>query len=163
MKAKLLSLWESRSPRDRVVIALVAVLAGVLLYAWLIQSASRARANLGTSLATLRAQALGLDRDASELARVRGARLPAAPQTELRAQLQAQVADAGLAGALLRIDATDASHAQVAFGSVAFGDWLAWIAALQAQQVRLETARVEALTTPGLVAVTATFARARPR
>jgi general secretion pathway protein M len=44
---------------------------------------------------------------------------------------------------------------------VSFVDWLAWIAALQAQQVRLEAARVEALAAPGMVSASATLTRAR--
>jgi type II secretory pathway component PulM len=46
---------------------------------------------------------------------------------------------------------------------VAFADWLGWIAALESQHVRLEAARIEALAAPGLVGVTATFARSRPQ
>ena len=48
---------------------------------------------------------------------------------------------------------------RVAFGAVSFADWLAWLAALQAQQVRLEAARVEALAAPGMVSVTGTLTR----
>jgi type II secretory pathway component PulM len=62
---------------------------------------------------------------------------------------------------LLRLDAKDADQVQVVFGSVAFADWLAWVATLQAQRIRLDTSRIEALSTPGLVSVTATFARAK--
>jgi type II secretory pathway component PulM len=51
----------------------------------------------------------------------------------------------------------------VAFGSVPFADWLDWVVALQAQHIRLEAARAEALQTPGLVGVTATFARPTAR
>lgn len=162
MRARLRKLWQSRSPRDRVVIVLLAVVVAAVLYVWLIQSASRARVNLGASVSALRAQALAFDRDATELARVRAVRVPPPPQGDLRTQVQSQLAGAGLAGGLLRIDATDANHVQVVFGSVAFADWLAWVTALQAQYIRLETVRVEALTTPGLVGITATFARATP-
>jgi type II secretory pathway component PulM len=42
---------------------------------------------------------------------------------------------------------------------VSFADWLAWLATLQSQQVRVEAARVEALATPGMVSVTATLTR----
>jgi type II secretory pathway component PulM len=37
------------------------------------------------------------------------------------------------------------------------------VTALQAQHVRLEAARIEALAAPGLVSVSATFARSRPQ
>mgnify|MGYP003704723109 CR=1 FL=1 len=48
----------------------------------------------------------------------------------------------------------------VVFGSVAFADWLTWVGGLQSQQIRLESSRIEALSTPGLVGITASFARA---
>ena len=161
MKARLRKLWESRSPRDRMMIAVLAAVVGAALYLLLVQSAYRARTQLGSSVSVLRAQALRLDSDANELARA----APAAPtpQTDLRTQVQAQAGAAGLARALLRIDARDADQVQVVFGSVAFADWLAWIATLQAQHIRLDTGRIEALTTPGLVSVTATFTRAKPQ
>ncbi len=66
-----------------------------------------------------------------------------------------------MSGALTRIDALDADHVRIAFGAVSFADWLAWTAALQAQQVRVETARIEAMSAPGMVSATATLARAR--
>ena len=163
MRARLRKRWESRSPRDRLVIAVLAALVGALLYLWLVQSAYRARTQLGSSVSVLRTQALRLNLDAAELERVRAAPVPPAPQTDLRAQVQAQAAAAGLARALVRIDAPDANQVQVVFGSVAFTDWLAWITALQAQRVRLEASRIEALSTPGLVGVTATLSRAKPQ
>jgi type II secretory pathway component PulM len=46
---------------------------------------------------------------------------------------------------------------------VPFADWLDWVVALRAQHIRLEAARVEALQTPGLVSVTASFARPQAR
>jgi type II secretory pathway component PulM len=49
------------------------------------------------------------------------------------------------------------------FGAVAFADWLAWVASLQAEHTRLDTVRVEALSTPGMVGIAATFTRARPQ
>ena len=155
--------WEARSPRHRVMIAVLAAVLGVALYVWLIESAYRARSQLGSSLTVLRTQALRLEQDAAELARVRAVRLPPASQSDLRTVVQAQVTTSGLAGALLRIDAPDANQVQVVFGSVPFAEWLAWVATLQAQHIRVETGRIEALSTPGLVGVTATFTRARPQ
>jgi general secretion pathway protein M len=163
MRSRLRKLWETRSPRDRVVIAVVAALVGVALYALLLESANRARAQLGLSVTALRAQASRLELDAAELARVRAMRTAPAARTDLRAQVQAQIAASRLSGGLLRLDAVDANHVQVAFGSVVFADWLEWVVALQAQQVRLEVGRIEALSTPGLVGVTATLARASPQ
>lgn len=163
MKARLIKVWESRSPRDRVILAVLAAVVGVALYFSLVQSAYRARARLGSSVSALRSEALRLDADANELARARAAPAVPAAQTDLRSQVQAQAGVAGLARALQRIDAQNADQVQVVFGSVPFTDWLAWVASLQAQRIRLDTSRIEALSTPGLVSVTATFTRAKPQ
>ena len=156
-------LWESRSPRDRLVIVILSAVVGAVLYVWLVQSANRARAQLSSSISVLRAQAMRLDLDATELARVRSAPVQPAPQTDLLTQLQTQAAAAGLTSSLLRTEVVDANQVRVVFGSVAFADWLAWVAGLQAQHIRLDTGRIEALSTPGLVGVTAAFVRAKPQ
>jgi general secretion pathway protein M len=161
MKARLLKLWESRSPRDRVVIVILAAVVGAALYFWLVQSAYRARTQLGKSLTVLRTQATRLDLDATELARVRALPAPPTAKTELRALVQARAEAAGLARALVRIDAPDPNQVQVVFGAVGFADWLAWVASLQVEHIRLDTSRIEALSTPGMVGVAATFTRAR--
>ena len=49
MMQRLLKMWESRSPRDRVVIAILAAVVAAALYFWLAQSAYRARTQLGAS------------------------------------------------------------------------------------------------------------------
>ena len=159
MKAKLRTLWHSRAPRERVVIAVLAVLAGVASYAWLVQAADRAHTRLRASVPALRAQAARLEQQAGDLERLRSAPPAAASKTDLRTLVQAQAGAAGLSRALVRIDAPDANQVVVVFGAVAFADWLNWVAGLTAQQVRLEVCRVEALSTPGLVSVTATLVR----
>jgi len=161
MKQRLLKMWESRSPRDRVIMVILAALIGAVLYFWLVQSAYRARTQLGTSLNSLRAQAARLNLDATELDRVRALPAPPTSKTDLRTLVQARIEVAGLARALVRIDAPDASQVQVVFGSVSFADWLALVANLQAEHIRLDTGRIEALSTTGMVGVTATLTRAK--
>src|SRR6185295_19485666 len=99
-------------------------------------------------------QAARLDQQASEYRRLRAAPGTAASTSELRALIQARVEAAGLASALVRLDAPDSDHVVVVFGAVAFADWLGWITGLQAQQIRLDACRIEALATPGQVSVT---------
>jgi general secretion pathway protein M len=161
MRARLREIWESRSPRDRVLIAILAAVVAAVLYLWLMQSAQRARTQLGASLSVLRAQTIRLDQDATEVERVRTMPVPPAAQTGLRTLIQARAESAGLARALVRIDAPDANQVQTVLGAVAFAEWLPWVASLQAERIRLDTARIEALSTPGMVGVTATFTRAR--
>lgn len=163
MRAQLLKLWESRAPRERVVIAALAVVLGIALYVWLVQSAGQARVQLGTSVTMLRAQAAPLDQQAIEYERLRAAPAATASTTDLHTLVQARVGEAGLASALVSIDAADANQVKVVFGHLSFADWLAWVASLQAQHVRLDACRIEALPTPGLVSVTATLVRAQPQ
>ena len=163
MKAKLRTVWHSRAPRERVVIAVLAVLAGVASYVWLVQAADRAHTRLRASVPALRAQAARLEQQAGELERLRSAPPVAASKTDLRTLVQAQAGAVGLSRALVRIDAPDANQVVVVFGAVAFADWLNWIAGLKSQHVRLDACRIEALSTPGLVSVTATLVRAKPR
>jgi general secretion pathway protein M len=59
------------------------------------------------------------------------------------------------------MDVQDANRVVVAFGAVAFADWLGWVASLGSQQVRLSACRIEALPEPGMVGVTATLQRAK--
>lgn len=163
MRAQMQKSWQSRAPRERAVIAILAMLLCVALYAWLLQSGTRARAQLHTSVATLRTQAAGVEQQAAEFERLRAAPAISASQTDLRTLIQAQAGAAGLARALGRIDAQNADQVVVVFGAVAFADWLEWIAGLKSQQVRLDACRIEALSTPGLVSVTATLVRAKPQ
>lgn len=162
MKARLRAAWESRSPLERTIIAMLAVVVVVALYAWLLQSAGAGRARLHATIGTLRVQAARLEAQALEYGRLRAAPAAAASPIDLRTLLQSRVAEAGLAPALIAIQAADANQATVVFGALAFADWLTWVAALQAQQVRIDHCRIEALSTPGLVGVSATFTRAQP-
>jgi general secretion pathway protein M len=160
MKERLRRLWQARSPRERVVITALTIVIGGALYVALLYSANRARPQLRASVLSLRADAARLDQQAGEIERLRAAPPPAISQTDLRTLIQAQAGSAGLASALVRIDAPEANRVQVVFGAVPFPDWLNWVATLNSQNIRLETCRIEALSKPGLVSATATFVRA---
>lgn len=162
MMAQLRKLWESRAPRERLIIAALVVVLGVALYVWLVQSAGLARVQLLASVTTLRAQAAPLEQQALEYLRLRAAPAATASTTDLHTLVQARIGAAGLASALVSIDAAGANQVKVVFASVPFADWLAWVAGLQAQQIRLDACRIESLPTPGLVSVTATLVRATP-
>lgn len=161
MRAQLRKVWESRAPRERAAIAVLAALLGVVLYGWLVQSGGRAHTQLRASVAALGAQAARLEQQAAELDRLRANPAPPVSQSDLRALVQAQAGAAGLARELVKIDAPDANQVVVVFGAVAFEDWLKWVDSMRAQQVRLDTCKIEALSTPGMVSVTATLLRAK--
>ena len=163
MRARLRQAWESRAPRERVIITALTIMLGIVLYVWLVQAAGRARVQLGTNVTTLRAQAARLEQQATEFERLRTAPAATVSPTDLRTLVQAQADAAGLSRALARIDAPDADQVVVVFGAMAFADWLNWIAGLKSQHVRLDACRIEALSAPGLVSVTATLVRAKSR
>jgi type II secretory pathway component PulM len=137
------------------------VVLGAALYWWLVLSGGRIYSRLQTNVMALRVQAAHLEQQAVELERLRAT--PALPvsQTDLRALVQTQAEAAGLSRTLMKIDAPDANQVVVVFGAVSFTDWLDWVTSLKSQQVRLDTCRIEALSTPGMVSVTASLRRAR--
>lgn len=163
MKTKLLLLWSSRSPRERVVIYIASVIVTTILYFWLVQSAEQARVRLNKNVTTLRTQSMQLEQQSAEYLRLRGAPAASVSATDLRTLVQDQIDSAGLSRALVKIDAQDANRVQVTFGALPFADWLEWVRALQSQHARIDTCRVEALSTAGLVSVTATLTRAQPQ
>ena len=164
MRARLRPAWQSRSPRDRRIIAALAVLLVVGGYVALVLSAQRARVPLRVSVTALQGQAAQLDRHALEYGHLRAAPAATASATPLRTLVQDRVDAAGLASALVRLDAPDPDQVVVVFGAVAFADWLKLVTGLASQQARLESCRIEALaTSPGRVSVTATLVRAKPQ
>lgn len=161
MKAKLRKAWQSRSPRDRMIITVLLVVLGVALYAWLVLSGGQARLQLRHSVSALGAKAEHLDQQAAEYTRLRLTPLPAKSATDLRSLVQSRITDTTLARSLVRIDVADEDQVVVVFDALSFSDWLSWINSLRSQRVRLDACRIEALATTGLVSVTATLVRAK--
>jgi len=154
--------WKSRTPRERAVLAALGVVLAAAFLVSVIQTATHARSRLRPSVTALRSQLARLDQQAREIERLRASPPVATSDSDLRALVQAQIG-AELSRALVRIDARNPDEVEVAFGAVPFDKWLGWIAGLKGQQVRVASSRIEALTTPGLVSVTATLVREKAR
>lgn len=159
MKTQWHKVWESRSPRDRKIFILLTALVVIVLYGWLVQSGGREYTRLRASVATLRVQAAVLQQQAAELERLRAIPPKAASTTELRTLIQGQADAAGFPRETVKIDAVDANQVVVVFGAIGIADWLNWVNRLQTQQVRLASCRIQALSTPGTVSITATLLR----
>lgn len=159
MTTRLQELWDSRAPREKLLVAAAFAIVVAVLYLWLLQSAAEARARLKQSVAALRVQIVQLDQQSVEYTKLRAAPAAAASAGDLRTLVQSHSDAAGLGRTLLKIDVQDTHRVQVAFGAVAFAEWLDWAQSLQAQHVRIETSRIEALSGAGLVSVTATLSR----
>jgi type II secretory pathway component PulM len=160
MTQRLRAFWNSATPRQRRAAGVIAVVASLALYGWVVWSAEHARGQLEAGLADLREQAARLERSAAEHERLRA--VPRAPEssTDMGALLRTSMDAAGLARAVVKIEAQDGHRMRLVFGAVAYADWLAWIERLQAHRIRVETCRIEALASPGLVNATATLVRA---
>ncbi|MBA4143698.1 MAG: type II secretion system protein M [Nitrosospira sp.] len=161
MRKRLRKAWESRAPRDRRAIVLLTVILGASLYLWLITSAGQARDQLRSSVPVLRLQVGNFEQQASEYERLKIAPPIPQPPGDLHALLQTQVEAAGISHALVRVDLLATDEIQVMFSAVPFADWLDWVAAVQLQQVRLGSGRIEALPEPGKVIFTGVFVRVR--
>ena len=159
MKNHLHNLWHSRTSGEKAVMAIAMAVVAVLLYSWLVVSATQARSRLENRVTSLRARAIQLEQQSAEYARLHTTAAPTVAQIDLRSLVQSQTDAAGLSHALLKIDVQDAHRVQVAFGATSFAAWLDWVQTLQSQQVRIEACRMEALSTTGLVSITATLAR----
>ena len=162
MKTVLRQRWESRSPGERRWLVVMGAGLVVALYVALVWSATLARGPLHGQVGVLRAQAARLDLQARELDQLRAAPPSTLPDSDLRALVQGRLDGTGLSRGLARLESPDAGHVVVVFTAVGFAEWLQWAEGLQALQVRVESCRVEALSTPGLVSITATLARPAP-
>ena len=151
--------WEARAPRERLTIASSAALLGIGLCLWFVHAVDRSRTELRTTVPALRARASVLEQQAAEFERLRTTQAATVSQVELRALVLAQAGAAGLSRGLTSVEAADANQVKVVFGAVAFADWLGWVTNLESQHVHLDACRIEALSTPGLVSVTATLVR----
>jgi len=159
MNGRLREFWQARDKRERQLLGVLAAALLLAAYAWLLIGVGTARSELSASLLALRSQAARLERDAGEIESLRQRAVAKTAAIDLRALAQAQAGAAGLTRALQRVDAPSANQVQVAFAAAAFADWLVWLNGMQAQQLRVESCRLEALSTPGLVSVTASLSR----
>jgi len=161
MKTQLRKIWESRSPRERFIIAALSLVLGIILYMAIVLSATQARKPLRAQVALLRTQAAYLEQQTLEYERLRLVPDMTTSSTNFHTLLQARIEAAGLSSSLLHIDNLNEDQVVVVFGAVAFAEWLALIDSLQTQKIRLDSCRIEALAASGLVNVTANLSRTR--
>lgn len=147
-------------PRERRALVVLSLILIATLYLSLVTSAENARSRLHASVPPLQVQVQKFAGHASEYERLRAAAGIPVVEGDLRALVQAQVDAAGLTRVLVNIDTLNADQVQVAFNDVPFAEWLAWVAAMQLQHVRLASGRIQALPEPGVVNVQAVLIRA---
>ncbi len=162
LTAPLRRLWLARAPQERrlLVVASGALVLGLVV--WLLTIGSQSSAALRASLPALRMQAATFEQQAAELEILRSVPAPPTPDAPLLPLIQETIGSAALSGMLSTIEPLGPEQVVVVFGAIEFSTWLAWIAVLEQQDVRVEQVRVETLATsavPGLVSVAATLGR----
>ncbi|MGZ5099973.1 MAG: type II secretion system protein GspM, partial [Usitatibacter sp.] len=149
--------WSQRSQRERRAIAIGAALVALALFvAFVVLPIERSRERLAQELPRLRASIASLQRDAEEVKRLRA--LPAASSGASSPLASLATNAGGLPGASINV--IDDKRVRVTGNDVAFGALLEWLGNAQATHgVRVESARLEALPSPGRVRAELVLAR----
>ena len=143
-------LWATRSPRERRVLAGGAgIVAALRFLALLWLPLERTRARLEREVPELRATVAGLERDAQEVRRLRAmpAVRPAAGEP-----LAALASGSVPVPAGTRLTMVGAGHLRLAAQDASFTALVEWLSSVApAQGLRVESAHLEALASPGRV------------
>ena len=152
--------WRARPERERSLIAAGAVvLAAMLVVALVWLPLERTRVRLADQLPELRASVAALERDAAEAKRIR-ALPPTIPANRppLAPLMAANAWAREMPGVQLTVP--DEKHVRLAGEDISFTALLEWLANAQAAHgLRVESARIEALASPGRVRAELTLAR----
>jgi type II secretory pathway component PulM len=161
LRAQSLAWWLACAPRERRTIAALIAILAIALFAWLAHSIQKSRAELRNTIPALRARADLVNQQAAEFERLRAAPGATVSPADLRSLVQGSTGTAGLSRAVTSIEAFDTDHVKIVFGAVAFADWLGWVAGLETLRIQIESCRIEALSVPGTVSITAALVRPR--
>lgn len=163
MNTRLHQFWSTRSPAARVAWLVMLSIGTAVLYAVLVYSAEQSRARLKTGLGELRVKSADMEQQAAEISRLRAAASTAIHSgIDFPKTVQALVDSNGLA-TTAKISQRDAENIEVVLGNLPFAQWLAMARSLQAQQIRIESCKIEGLAVPGMVSVSATLTHPRAR
>lgn len=141
--------WDRRTASERMTLGIAAglLVVAALVTAWV--ELERQRARLSAQLPPLRASIAALERDASEVKRLR-AIPPAQPTGQGPVLATLATNGGGLAGAQISI--LDDKRVKVAGSDIAFGALLEWLRNAQSTHaMRVDSARIEALPAAGRV------------
>jgi general secretion pathway protein M len=159
MKEQFLQYWQSRSARDRQVIAAISALVLVaVLYAYLWLPMNEARARLRAELPKLRGGAEQMELQAREVQQLKA--MPAPVASGAAQDVIVKAAErAGMKGDLTQVTSLSTERIQITLNAVSFDRWIDWSRALAGESaLRIESAQVSATGDPGMVKVQAVLA-----
>lgn len=156
---RLVTLWLSRSPRERRLVTYATVILVLSGYIWMLAAGTQAGATLRSNLPGLRMQAITLEQHATEITQLRALPGQASSNSSLLTLVQSMADVAGLSDSLSTLEALDINRVAIEVSTIAFPLWIDWINTLEQQGIRVERIRMETLLTPGLVSASATLLR----
>lgn len=142
--------WVAREPRERMVLALLALTVAVALtYLLLIEPAATGIPRLERSLPALRTQAVQLDQLVSEVGALKSRpQVATIPASEARAAVEKSLAAAGLKAT--RIVPLADGDLQVSFANVPYAQWSSWLASIERELgARASNVNARSVATPG--------------
>jgi general secretion pathway protein M len=150
MMDSLLSFWRDRAPREKLVLALLAlVLGSAVVFLTLIEPAMRGIQRLERGLPQQRSQAAQLDALLAEVKTLRSrAQVASVSPSEARAALDKSLAAAGLKAA--RVVPLADGDIQLTFSNVSYATWSTWIAGVERELgARTMSVSANGTATPG--------------
>ncbi|MGB8339659.1 MAG: type II secretion system protein GspM [Burkholderiales bacterium] len=158
MKQAVLEYWQSRNPRERMILAAVAgIVLAAIVYAYAWMPIADERSALRKNLPDVKAAATQFNSHADEAEKLAGLSATRGNVNVLNA-IETTAKSRNLRDKFSAVSAVDANHVRVVSASVGFDDWLSWSKDLQTQGIRIDSAQVNTLQEgSGLVKLTATF------
>lgn len=164
MKARLQLFWSACSPGTRAACWAIVFISATILYAVLVYSLEHSRSRLKTDVTALSVKSANMERQASEISRLRTTARAANPSgPDLLQTVQGVFEGNGLTAATTKISTRDEENVEVVLSNLPFAQWLVLTRSLQAQQVRIDSCAIEGLPAPGMVSITAILNRPRQR
>jgi general secretion pathway protein M len=159
MKQAVMEYWQSRNPRERMILAaIVGVALAAILYAYAWMPIADERAQLRKTLPDMQAAASQFKAHADEAEKLAG-QTASRGNVNVMSVVETSAKARNLRDKLSAVSAVDANHVRVVSASIGFDDWLTWSKELQAQGIRIDSAQVNTTQEgSGLVKLTAIFA-----
>ncbi len=152
--------WDNRAPEEQRLLRWMGWLMLPLLgyfVLWMPAHQAVSKLQAKTQLMALQAERLHAQADEVEMLRHRP-RPAALDAVALKAALEESATRHGLRDAVTAMDLQQPNAVRIAFGAVAFEQWLRWLRALQQEQhVRADSLSISILPQPGMVKVSATL------
>jgi len=152
--------WLTRTSSERQILTFAAaILLPLLTYLLLWQPAHTAVEKLHLTLPVMRAQALQLQAQAAEVARLRHLPKPAVLDAQsLKSAVESAVARYKMRDAISVLDTQGPNGVQISLAAISFEQWLHFLHELQQEQhVRAESISIAALPQTGMVKISATL------